>query len=166
MSARVKQQYVDFVAGTAGPQAAQQYRDVLARNDPVRNWATLVAEEGLRPDDVADAFASYWLLNWLMANGLSDAPGRPGPVVAEQVRGVLATTPGFAGLSEAQRQEMAELFMLNFLSQQAAYSRAYRTNDAALKRGLGNAAVTRFRQEMRLDLRALALAAQGFARKG
>ena len=79
---------------------------------------------------------------------------------------MLATTPGFAGLSEAQRQEMAELFMLNFLTQQAAYSRAYQANDAALKRRLGEAAVTRFRREMRLDLRALALTAQGFARKG
>src|SRR5687768_515042 len=57
VSARVKERYVDFIRTSVSAQAAQQYEEVLKRNDPVRNWTTLVAEEGLRPGDVADALA-------------------------------------------------------------------------------------------------------------
>jgi hypothetical protein len=166
VSARVKQQYVAFVRKQAGPQAAQQYSAVLAKNDFVRNWAQLVSEEGFRPGDVADALASYWMLNYLIANGLVDPPGGMGKAVARQVRGIMATNPAFTRLNEAQRQEMAEVFMLNFLSQQAAYSNAVRANDSGLKRRLGDAAVTRFRNEMGVDLRALDLTPQGFVKRG
>lgn len=168
VSARVKQQYVDYVRKQAGPQAAQQYSAVLAKNDHVRNWAQLVAEEGFRPGDVAEALASYWMLNYLIANGLVDPPGGAGAgrIVAQQVRGIMAGNPAFSRLNEAQRQEMAEVFMLNFLSQQAAYSNAVKARDAGLKRRLGDAAVTRFRNEMGVDLRQLELTNQGFVKRG
>jgi len=147
VSARVKQQYVDFIRKSVGPQAAQQYGQVLARNDHVRNWAQLVAEEGFHPGDVAEALASYWMLNYLIANGLVDAPNGMGHAVARQVRGIMAENPAFNRLNEAQRQEMAEVFMLNFLTQQAAYSNAVKANDVGLKRRLGEAAITRFRKQ-------------------
>jgi hypothetical protein len=166
VSARVRRQYVDLIRKSVGPQAAQQYDEVLARNDPVRNWATLVADEGFHPGDVAEALASYWMLNYLIANGLSDGPSGSGRAVAQQVRGILARNSAFAGLSEAQRQELAELFMLNFLTQQAAYSEAVKTRDTDLKRRLGEAAVNRFRRELGIDLGTLTLTPQGFVRKG
>jgi hypothetical protein len=166
VSARVKRQYVSFIRKSHGAAAAQQYEQVLARNDPVRNWASLVAEEGFRPGDVAEAFASYWMLNYLMANGLTDGLRGRGSAVAQQVRGIMARNPSFTALNKAQRQEMAEVFMLNFLTQQAAYSHAVSSRDNDLKRRLGEAAVSRFSHEMGVDLRALAMRPQGFEKKG
>src|SRR5262249_28370700 len=110
VSQRVKQHYVDFIRNSVGPQGAAQYEAVLARNDPVGNWATLVADQGFRPGDVADALASYWMLNYLIANGVDDAPGASPGAVARQVRGILVQNPAFIRLDEGQRQEMAEIY--------------------------------------------------------
>jgi len=165
VSAQVKQRSVDFIRMSVSPEAAHQYDDILKRNDPVSNWATLVADEGVHPGDVAEALASYWMLNYLIANGLADGPSGAGRAVAQQVRGVLTRNAAFRGLSEAQRQEMAELVVLNFLTQQAAYSGAVKTRDSDLKRRLGTAAATRFRREMGIDLREIALTPRGFAKR-
>jgi hypothetical protein len=166
VTGRVKQQYVAFVGKLLGPQAARDYEDALARRDFVASWTQLVASEGLRPGDVADAFAAYWMLNYLMANGLVDASGVSGRVVADQIRQSFALNPAFARLNEAQRQEMAEVLMLNFLTQQAAYEHAVGAGDEALKRKLAEAAVTRFRNEMGVDLRQLRLTRAGFSPGG
>jgi hypothetical protein len=110
---------------------------------------------------VADALAAYWLLNWAMANGRE---GNRAQVLAvrDQVRTIVVTNPGRAWPGEAQRQEMAETFMLNFLIQHAAYTDALKRGDRATIRRLGDAAVARFRSEMRLDLRQLELGNTGF----
>lgn len=165
VNARVKQQYVDHIRKTVGPQGAQQYSQVLSRNDFVRNWSQLVSEEGFRPGDVAEALASYWMLNYLMANNLVDAPPGMGKAVARQVRGIMGSNPAFTRLNEPQRQEMAEVYMLNFLTQQAAYSNAVKAGDKTMQKRLGQAAVTRFRNEMGLDLRQVALTETGFVRR-
>ena len=166
VTARVKRQYVDFIRKTVSPQAAQQYEAVLARNDFVRNWSNLGAEEGLRPGDAVDAFAAYWMLNYLIANNLTDSGAGSGRAVASQIRPIVASNPGFARLNEGQRQEMAEVLMLNFLTQQAAYDHAVTSRDEGLRRRLGEAAVTRFRNEMGVDLRQVQLTRTGFVRGG
>ncbi|CAN7255641.1 hypothetical protein LJR225_001202 [Phenylobacterium sp. LjRoot225] len=163
---RVKRQYIAFIGKSLGPQAAGEYETALARRDFVTNWAQLVAPEGLRAGDAADALAAYWMLNYLMANGLVDVSGASGRVVAEQIRRSLVSNPTFARLNEAQRQEMAEVLMLNFITQQAAYEHAMGARDDALKRKLADAAVARFRNEMGVDLRQLRLTRAGFGPGG
>ena len=44
-------------------------RSDLDRVDVPRAWAGVVASDGLRPGDVADALASYWIINWMIATG-------------------------------------------------------------------------------------------------
>jgi len=164
VTARVKQQYVDFIGKSVSPQAAKEYEGALARRDFVSNWSQLVSAEGLRAGDAADAFAAYWMLNYLIANGLTDSGAGSGRAVADQLRGTFLSNAAFARLNEAQRQEMAEVLMLNFLTQQAAYDHAVAKGDTALKRRLGEAAVTKFRNEMGVDLRQLRLTRDGFVR--
>lgn len=166
ITAQVKRQYVDFISRTVNPQAASQYKTVLNRNDPVRNWARLTVSDGFRPGDTADALASYWILNWMIANGETQTNPAYGRAVKQQVRGVMASNPAFARLNEAQRQEMAEVLMLNFLTQHAGYLEAHKRRDQALLRRLGDAATTRFRNEMGVDLRRLELTDRGFVRRG
>lgn len=82
-----------------------------------------------------------------------------------QVREVLIHDAAFARLAEAQRQEMAEVLMLNFVVQFAAFSDAYRRQDEALNARLGEAARARFRNELGLDLRALDFGADGLVER-
>jgi len=124
-----------------------------------------VGGDGLRPGDTADSFAGYWILNWVMANG-GDSNRAQALAVREQVRPIIASNPGYARLNEAQRQEMSEIFMLNFLVQHAAYTDALQRGDQATARRLGDAAVKRFRNEMGVDLRSLSLTNTGFVRRG
>ncbi|HTE46735.1 MAG TPA: DUF6683 family protein [Gemmatimonadaceae bacterium] len=166
VTARVKQQYVDLVRKTVGARAADQYDAVLRQHDPVDNWASLVADEGFHPGDVAEAIASYWMLSYLVANGQSDGPRGAGAAVAQQVRGVFSRNRTYMALDEAQRQELAEGVMLKFLTQQAAYSQAVKNHDADLKRRLGDVAVTQIRSELGIDLRSVVLTSRGFATKG
>ena len=162
VSERVKRDFVDFIRKTDGPVAAQAVERVLAGRDFVQSWSQTVAEEGLRAGDLSDALAAYWMLNYLIANGLDDGPKRSGAAVSRQVRDVVARNQTLARLSEPQRQSLAEILMLNFLAQVAAYDGAVRSNDADLKRRLGDAAVARFRNEMGLDLRQIELTTAGF----
>ena len=79
---------------------------------------------------------------------------------------MIAQNPGFARLSIAQRQEMAETLMLNFMYQHDVYLHAVKAGDRALKAKLADAAIARFRNEMGVDLRSLALTDQGFVKRG
>lgn len=165
VSQRVKGQFADHFTRTVSPEAGTQVRALLQRSDPVRNWSQLVASDGLRAGDVADAFAAYWILNWMIANQ-GDNNRAQTLAVRDQVRGIMASNPSIAGLNEAQRQEMAEVLMLNFLVQHAAYTEAMKRGDRALIGRLGQAAVTRFQNEMGVDLRSLQLTDAGLIRRG
>lgn len=165
VSARARRQFVASMSGKIGAANARQFAEALERSDPIASWSKLVAGDGLRSGDVADAFAAYWLLNWAMANGREGSRAQV-LAVRDQTRSILAANPRHAALSEGQRQEMAETFILNFLVQHAAYSDAMKRGDQATMRRLGDAAVARFRSEMGLDLRRLQLGGTGFIPAG
>ena len=164
VSARVRKQFADYMAQRAGAEGGQRVAAAMQRTDPVQNWARLVAGDGLRPGDTADALAGYWVLNWAIANR-GDNNRTQTLAVREQVRPIIATNPGYARLNEPQRQEFAEVLMLNFLVQQAAYIDALQRHDDGAIRRLGDAAVARFRSEMGVDLRQITLTNNGFVRR-
>ena len=162
---RVEAQFADYVARIAGPQKAAMVRRDLAAHDFASVWRATAAENGLRTGDVADAFAAYWVLNWAMANG-QDAEPRQAQAVRAQLAGTFAHNPGFARMTGVQRQELAEVYMLNFIYQQATYADAAKRGDHELMTRLADAAEQRFRTEMDLDLRRLALTDRGFVQRG
>jgi hypothetical protein len=163
VSAMVRQQYLDGVAKQS-PRAAEALKAAFAKQDPIQQWSQLVRSDGLHTGDVADAFTGYWLLNWAIANR-SDGTRTKVQAVREQVRPVIASNLANAGLTEAQRQEMAEMLMLNFVAQHGVYNTAMSRNDTALLTKLGDAAVTRFKNETGMDLRQLELTERGFRKK-
>ncbi len=165
VSARVRRQFADWMGQQAGAEGGRRIAEAMTQRDPVRNWAQIVGGDGLRPGDTADAMASYWILNWVMANG-GDSNRAQALAVRDQVKPMIASNPGYARLNEAQRQEMSEVLMLNFLIQHAAYMDAMKRGDRATVRRLGDAAVARFRNEMGVDLRRLELTSNGFVRAG
>ena len=161
---RVTRQYVDWLAKSS-PQDAERARRALAAADPVQTWSRYVAEDGMHPGDVADAMASYWVLNWLIVNGGDSRPGQV-QAVRRHIKPTIASSPVFARLSEAQRQEMAEALMVNFIFQRDTYMHAVQAHDEPLLAKARAAAVARFQSEARVDLRRLALTDDGFQPKG
>ncbi len=157
---RVKRQFADFVRSTggdgAGIAAAMNDQDFFAR------WGGHVSQYGLRRGDVADAMTAYWVLNWQIANDVRSVDRSQVQAVKAQVRQNMTSNTQFGALNNAQKQEMAEALILNFIAQSVAYEDAMRANDATMQRRLQNAARTRLRNEMNVDLRQLRLGGSGF----
>jgi len=158
---RVRGQFVDWLKSTS-PDLSPAAEAQLRQADMVAEWSKAVREDGLKTGDAADALGAYWLLNWMMANGRTSNTGAEARTVREQTRLYLQGNPGFAALGDAHRQEMAEIWMMNFLLQGNAYFDALKRGDRALAGKLGEAAVARFRNEMSVDLTRLQLTPAGF----
>jgi hypothetical protein len=166
VTARAQRQFVDFVRTTSGAAGADAMAHAFASQDLVQSWARQAQPDGMRPGDVADAMAEYWVTNWMMANHQTTASPEQVRGVREQVRRALAGDAAFRRLDEAGRQELAEAMMYNTLLQGTVYQAALQRHDAALETKLSDAAVARFRNEARVDLRAVALTPAGLARRG
>lgn len=158
---RVRGQFIDWVRSIDAAEGEQLAR-TFEQNDPIGIWSGIVREDGLRSGDVADSFAAYWILNWLVANQQLDSTPAQAAAVRNQVKSVLASSPTFQAVSDDDRQEMAEVFMLNFVIQHGGYSAALQQDDDVLKDRLSEAAVKRFEDEMGLNLRQLRLSERGF----
>jgi hypothetical protein len=160
----VRRQVVDrYLAWARGldPAGADRLAGELERQDFVDVWRRIVAGDGLKTGDAADAFVGYLVLNWTMADGEAREGPRGTLAVAGQVRAAMATLPLFAQMTEAERQAFAETLMLNFIMQQAAFVGALRAGNRAMQARLGEAAQRRFLTELGLDLRAHELSAKG-----
>ena len=162
VSARVRQQFADFVAKVS-PADADRLRQVIRQKDLLGAWEKHVAVDGLRRGDVADAMTAYWVQNWQIANNVPFTDRAQVQAVRGQVSQALSSNPAFARLDDAGKQEMAEVFMLNFVAQGSAFSDATAKRDAGLTKRLSDAAVARFRTAMNVDLRKLRLTQAGFA---
>lgn len=160
VSAQVRAKFADFVA-RADPANAEQLRKAVQQNDLLGLWEKHVAVDGLRRGDVADAMTSYWVQNWQIANKVPFASRAQVQAVRGQVVRALGTSPAFARMGDAERQALAETFMLNFVAQGSAYSDAASRRDAAAVARLSDAAAARFRKDMNLDLRRLKLTEAG-----
>lgn len=158
---RVKSQFAEFVGRNGGDAAG--LAAAMDREDFFARWGRHVASYGLRRGDVADAMTAYWMINWQIANDVTDVSRGQVAAVKRQVLAGMSSDASFRGLNDAQKQEMAEALILNFIIQSVAYEDAMRAGDTSMKGRLGDAAVTRFRNEMGLDLRRVRLTEAGFS---
>ena len=143
------------------PDAATKLEVALQHDDFRAIWARAVASDGLRPNDVADVVASYWVLNWLIVHGQTGNTTAQVQGTRRQVAGGLATNPAFRAMDDAGRQEMAEPMVYNFVLQYAAYETAISRHDLALLHSLADAAEARMMTEAKLDMRRLTLTDDG-----
>ncbi len=158
---KVEAQYVAYAERTVGAQKAALLRADLDRRDFARVWAIVAGQDGFSPGDAADALAAYWTLNWAMANN-QDITARQAAGARAQIAATAPRALRFDRLGDAGRQELAETFMLDFIYQQGPYVDALKRRDQATTRTLSDAAETRFRQKMHIDLRSLNLTDHGF----
>lgn len=161
ISARVQREFLERIRWSSGAKARDELAKAFAEKSPVDIWLELVADDGLAANNVADALASYWVINWVAANGAYTAEIDSAPV-QRQLRIAFANEPSFARLSDQKRQEMAEGYILDFLVEHAALNTAVAQRDVDMLNRLSASAILRFRQNMKVDLLSVVPGPDGF----
>lgn len=113
----VRRKVIDtFVGGIAqaSPEAGEELKKGLDGVDVFGQVAgEMRAKYGLSSTNLADVWALYWSYAWLMTRGRTDDPTRAQIVgLRDQFRPLLLAIPSVTGLSDAQKQEMAESLLL------------------------------------------------------
>ena len=164
ISARIQRQFLDSVRWSVSAEARNNLAAAFAERPALEIWQELVAADGLRTGNVADAITAYWVLNWVTANARYNFKVDNQPIQA-QLQASMAADANFRTLNALQKQEMAEGYILRFLVEHAALNDAVVRKDITALGKLALASVTRFRQEMGVDLLALEPGPEGFAPK-
>ena len=158
---RRRTNYAGFVERSrrVDPAGADSLAETL-RNDPVAMMQPELAKVGLRIDNVADAYAVYWVEAWQAVHGVTGASSRAtAQAVREQAAKAIGSTPVFATATPAQKQELAESYLVQALLVGAAKEQA--SGDRARLRQV-SAAVEKGARAAGFDLRAVTLTEEGF----
>lgn len=143
------------------PVGAAMLEKELATSDVMGKMQRELAGFDMRIDNVADAYAIWWLNAWLASRQRADTPpaGQIAAVRAQAAQ-VMTATPGLATASDAVKQEIAEANLLQAMLIGAYMERA--KGDRDLSRRLASA-VRHGARASGLDLDAMELTNQGFA---
>ena len=88
-------------------------QQMFASTDVIGAMGRALVPLGLRTDDVADAYAVWWMSAWGAANGDNSTPGRAtAQAVRAQSARAFAATPEFARADDATKQEYAEALLI------------------------------------------------------
>ncbi|MBN9333442.1 DUF6683 family protein [Devosia sp.] len=154
ISARIQRQFLDTIRWSVSAQARDSLAAAFAERPALEIWQDLVAGDGLKTGNVADAITAYWVLNWVTANARYNLKVDNRPIQA-QMQDAMARDPNFRSLSNLQKQEMAEGYILKFLVEHAALNDAMSRKDVAALGKLALGSATRFQREMGVNLLAL-----------
>ena len=162
VTARVQRKFLEDLRWSSGVQVRDALTAAFAERSPAETWRELVEADGLTVNNVTDALTAYWVLNWITANGAYETRVDHEPI-RRQLAAAFAGDANFLRLSDLQKQELAEGYILNFLLQHAALNEAVRRRDSQALYKLAVASLGRFRQDMGVNLLALAPGPDGFA---
>jgi hypothetical protein len=159
---RRRANFATFVAKSRkkDPVGAAMLEKELATSDVMGKMERALAGFGMHVDNVADAYAIWWLNAWLASRQRADTP--PAAQIAAvraQAAQAIASTPGFATASDAVKQEMAEANLLQAMLIGAYIDRA--EGDRDLSRRLA-AAVREGARASGLNLDTMELTNEGF----
>lgn len=160
--ARTKANQAQFVAKTRAvdPAGADQLAQLFQTVDVMGHVAKAAAPHGLRVDDLADAYATYWISAWTATQGNNDTPSNATiAAVKAQAARALAATPMARGASDATKQELAESLWIQSALIDTSVDQAKGKPDqlAAVGKAAAQGA-----QGMGLDLAGMTLTEQGF----
>jgi hypothetical protein len=106
---------VRFIANTrkVDPVTAKNLEQFLASNDILSPIQKSMTANGLNANNLADAYAVYWTIAWFGAQGGSeDLPEAQMIAVRNQAAYLLQATKQFDRATDAQKQEIAEIMLL------------------------------------------------------
>jgi uncharacterized protein YijF (DUF1287 family) len=149
----------------ADPVGADKMQQLFASTDIIGSIdGKMRSTYGMRANNVADAYAVWWVSAWMGARGRSDdaTPGQMA-MVRRQAASALASTPEFVGAGDADKQQMAEAMLV-----QAALIGdtidTYKADPAMLARA--RAAIAKGARGSGLDLDTMTLTDEGFVPAG
>ncbi|WP_294331956.1 DUF6683 family protein [uncultured Sphingomonas sp.] len=151
-----------FVSKTraADPRGAEDLQKLFAQGDFIEKIRALVAPQGLQIDNIADAYALWWITAWQASRGSNDTPSRAVlAAVRRQAAGAIAATGQIAGASDAQKQELAESLWVQSALIDGAVEQAKQKPERL--RAIGDAA-RKGAEQMGIDLDRFELTAEGF----
>lgn len=157
-----KKNLAQFVEKTrrSNPDSAAKMQGLFASTDVIALMGQALAPVGLRTDNVADAYAVWWMSAWGAAHGDSSTPGRAkAQAVREQAGRAISATPEFASASNESKQEFAEALLVQAAlidSMVEEYGR-----DPAMAAKIASS-VRQGARASGLDLDAMTLTEQGF----
>jgi hypothetical protein len=94
------------------PATAQQAEQLFANNDVIGAVQDVMDQFGLERNNVAHAYAVYWVVYWGLANKVTDTPSPAAmQAVAAQTERGFAVNAEFAAMDNAQKQAAAEELM-------------------------------------------------------
>lgn len=160
--ARRRSNQAQFVAKTRAvdPAGAQDLEKMFAQADIIQLIGQELQKQDLRIDNLADAYAVWWITAWQATRGHNDDVSRAVvKAVRDQAARALAATPQFAGAGDAVKQEWAESLLIQTALIEAAVDQS--KADRARMRDVGTA-VNLGAKGMGLDLMTMKLTEQGF----
>lgn len=142
------------------PKGAAALEQLTASADIIGAIGGELDRYGLRVDDVADAYAAWWVAAWQGWAGDTGDPTRAHLSAArEQAARALSATPGNASADEATRQELAESLLVQAALISATTEQI--KTDPAIRPQLRQA-MTQAGRRMGLDFSTMRLTDSGF----
>jgi hypothetical protein len=144
----------------SNPTNAVQAEQLFANNDIIGAVGGALDQLGLQRNNVAHAYAMYWVVYWGLANKVYDTPSRAAmQSVAKQVEQSLVANPSFVALNNDQKQAAAEELMALTAIMDASSEQA--KSDPAFAVQIAKASLEGSRKSG-LDLDAMTLTEDGF----
>jgi hypothetical protein len=142
------------------PAGAEALSKTFAAGDIIEKIDAAVAPQGLRIDNLADAYAVYWINAWLASQGRTDTPS-PATIaaVSAQAERALVSAPAFARADDAMKQQLAETLWIQSAMIESSVEQA--KGKPILMAELGKA-MTQGARGMGLDLAGMSLTPRGF----
>jgi hypothetical protein len=162
-SATVRQanlkRFIDNLRQT-NPAGVDQVKQLFESTDVVNQVGQKMVAVGLKPNNLADAYAVYWTNAWLGARGRNgNIPKSQMIAVRNQVSEVLLKVPQLASATDTQKQEIAETLLVQSLLINLATEGS--KSDPALSAQVQQV-VARGAKSFGLDLYEMTLTDQGF----
>jgi hypothetical protein len=147
------------------PAGADKMQALFAQTDVIGIIDQKMQESyGMHANNVADAYAVWWVSAWMGAKGRSDdATPVQMAMVKRQATDALASTPEFASATDAGKQELAESLLVH-AALIGATVETYASDPAML--GKARTAIAKGASGMGLDLSKMTLTDQGFVPSG
>jgi hypothetical protein len=144
----------------ADPAGAAQLEQLFASGDIIDKIGGALAQHGMRVDNLADAYAVWWINAWQATRGHNDKTSREtNEAVRDQAARALSASPQLVEAGDAAKQELAESLLIQAAMIDASVEKS--KGNPAQMRQIG-AAVNRGARRMGLELGTMELTEEGF----
>ena len=142
------------------PAAAADLQRSFASRDLITEIAGVMRPVGLKPENVADAIATYLVTAYYGVRGSTEGEPAEFKAVSAQVGRALSADPAFTAASDASKQEIAESMLVQAVLANQAVQAAQKQPSAmpAIKAAIGQGT----RSSFGMDMTRVRLGAEGF----